>query len=135
MRVAVDTNVLLRFLLADDPTQHRAAVEALEQATAVILPIVALCEVGWVLNRTYGLSRAEIAAMIRGLTSIGNVEYDATEVEASLAMLDAGGDFADGVIARQGRLKRADAFLSFDLKAVKRLNASGEHALVPGARS
>ncbi len=135
MRIAVDTNVLLRFLLADDPIQHRASVETLEQATAVILPLVALCEVGWVLNRTYGLSRAEIAAMLRGLTSIGNVEFDMTEVEAGLAMLDTGGDFADGVIACQGRIKRADAFLSFDLKAVNRLNASGENALVPGARS
>lgn len=135
MRIAVDTNVLLRFLLADDPIQHRASVETLEQATAVILPLVALYEVGWVLNRTYGLSRAEIAAMLRGLTSIGSVEFDVTEVEAGLAMLDAGGDFADGVIACQGRIKRADAFLSFDLKAVNRLNASGENALVPGARS
>jgi predicted nucleic-acid-binding protein len=135
LRIAVDTNVLLRFLLADDLIQHRASVETLEQATAVILPLVALCEVGWVLNRTYDLSRAEIAAMLRGLTSIGNVEFDVTEVEAGLAMLDTGGDFADGVIACQGRIKRADAFLSFDLKAVNRLNASGENALVPGARS
>lgn len=132
MRIAVDTNVLLRFLLAEDATQHKAAVQALEEAKTVITPLVALCEVAWVLSRTYDLTRVEIAAMLRALTGIENVEYDVSEVEAGLAMLDAGGDFADGVIARQGRLRRADMFLSFDLKAIKRLNAFGQPASLPG---
>ncbi|MDZ4363629.1 type II toxin-antitoxin system VapC family toxin [Brevundimonas sp.] len=132
MRIAVDTNVLLRFLLADDPLQHRVAVETLQGATTVITPLVALCEVAWVLNRTYQLPRAEIATMLRALTEIQSVEYDVPEVEAGLAMLDKGGDFADGVIARQGRVRRADVFVSFDRKAVRLLAESGEPARLAG---
>lgn len=132
MRIAVDTNVLLRFLLADEPTQHRAAVQALESAGTVIVPLVALCEVAWVLGRTYNLTRSEIATTLRALTGIESVEHDVAEVEAGLAMLDAGGDFADGVIARQGRLKRADVFISFDRKALRHLNDLGESASLPG---
>jgi len=46
-------------------------------------------------------------------------------VEAGLAMLDAGGDFADGVIAYEGKWLGADTFVSFDEKAVKMLMAQG----------
>jgi len=45
--------------------------------------------------------------------------------EAGLAMLDAGGDFADGVIAFDGQGGGADIFASFDRKAVKLLAAKG----------
>ena len=133
MRVAVDTNVLLRFLLADEPVQHEEAVRILKAAERVIIPIVALCEAAWVLSRTYGLSRSEIGEMVRALTSVDSVEYDVELVEAGLVLLDAGGDFADGVIARQGQLRRSDLFVSFDRKAVKLLQASGMTARTPDA--
>jgi predicted nucleic-acid-binding protein len=46
-------------------------------------------------------------------------------VEAGLALLDAGGDFADGVIAHEGRWLGADCFISFDKKAVKLMETQG----------
>jgi predicted nucleic-acid-binding protein len=49
-------------------------------------------------------------------------------VDAGLAMLDAGGDFADGVIAYEGRWLGAEMFVSFDKKAVEALRAQGEQA-------
>lgn len=131
MRIAVDTNVLIRLLLADDRAQYDIALRTLEKADAVVLPLVALCEVAWVLARTYRLPRADIASMLRKLTRIKAVEYDFDEVEAGLALLDAGGDFADGVIARQARRDGAEVFVSFDRKAVKRLVALGENACLP----
>lgn len=61
-----------------------------------------LCELVWVLRRKYGLPAVEVAAAIRALLAAGNVEVDRPAVAAGLAMLDAGGDFADGVIAYEG---------------------------------
>ena len=131
MRITVDTNVILRLLLGDDPQQEQIAARELDRADNVILPIVALCETAWVLTSRYGLSRAEVADKLRELTAVSHAVSDRDEVEAGLAMLDLGGDFADGVIARQGRSRRAEAFVSFDRKAVKRLVALGENARLP----
>jgi len=48
--------------------------------------------------------------------------------EAGLALLHAGGDFADGVIAYEGNWLGADTFVSFDSKAVKLMEAQGASA-------
>jgi predicted nucleic-acid-binding protein len=45
-------------------------------------------------------------------------------------MLDAGGDFADGVIAYEGRWLGGETFVSFDKKAVEKLSAAGASARV-----
>jgi predicted nucleic-acid-binding protein len=47
-------------------------------------------------------------------------------VEAGLAQLDAGGDFADGTIAFEGNWLGAEIFISFDKKAVRLMEARGE---------
>jgi len=48
--------------------------------------------------------------------------------EAGLTLLEAGGDFADGAIAYEGRWLGADTFVSFDKRAVKLMAAQGEPA-------
>ena len=132
MRLSVDTNVILRLLVRDDVSQTAIAAREMENADAVILSLVVLCETAWVLERTYRFSRTAIAESFRDLITAPNVECDQSEVEAGLAMLDLGGDFADGVVVRQGRSRRAEAFVSFDRRAVKRLVALGENARLPG---
>ena len=57
-----------------------------------------------------------------------NVVMNRPAAEAGLAMLDAGGDFADGVIAYEGSWLGGDTFTSFDRKAVKLIQAQGESA-------
>jgi predicted nucleic-acid-binding protein len=54
-----------------------------------------------------------------------NVVANRLAVEAGLALLDAGGDFADGVIAYEGNWLGAETFVSFDKAAVKLLEAQG----------
>jgi predicted nucleic-acid-binding protein len=49
-------------------------------------------------------------------------------VETGLAVLDQGGDFADGVIAYEGAWLGAQEFVSFDKQAVKLLKAQGKRA-------
>ena len=125
MKIIADTNVLLRVLVEDDPVQARAAVEVLEQADTVAVSLVALCELTWVLHRSYQVSRADIAAAIQQLIETQNVAVNRPAVEAGLAALQAGGDFADGAIAFEGRWLGGETFVSFDQKAVKQLTDQG----------
>jgi predicted nucleic-acid-binding protein len=60
-----------------------------------------------------------------------NVTLNRPAVEAGLAMMDAGGDFADGVIAYEGAWLGGETFLSFDKQAVKLLQAQGQAARTP----
>jgi predicted nucleic-acid-binding protein len=65
---------------------------------------------------------------IRALAAAENVEMNRRAVEAGLAMLDAGGDFADGVIAYEGNWLGGETFVSFDKQAVRILNEQGTAA-------
>ena len=125
MKVTVDTNVLVRAVVRDDKRQAEAAAKLLRSADLLAVAVSSLCELVWVLRRVYGFSATEAAAAIRALIGAGNVAVDRPTVEAGLAMLDAGGDFADGVIAYEGRWLGAETFVSFDKKAVDMLAAAG----------
>lgn len=125
MKIIADTNLLLRAIIGDDATQSRSAMRALRQAEAIVVSQHALCELAWVLDRSYGVSRPDIAAAIRQLRDTRNVVLDTPAVEAGLAVLEAGGDFADGVIAYEGEWLGGETFVSFDKKAVALLSAQG----------
>jgi predicted nucleic-acid-binding protein len=130
MKVTVDTNVLVRAVVGDDKRQAVAAAKLLRNAEILAVAISSLCELVWVLRRAYGFSAAEAAAAIRNLAGAGNVAVDRPTVAAGLTMLDAGGDFADGVIAYEGKWLGAETFVSFDKKAVEMLAAQGVSARV-----
>lgn len=128
MKITADTNVLLRLVLADEEAQGLAAVEAMESASLVAISVHSLCELAWVLERLYKKARPEIAAAIRGVIEAENVVVNRPAVDAGLAVLDAGGDFADGVIAFDGQWLGGETFVSFDKTAVKLLNGQGTAA-------
>lgn len=128
MKVAVDTNVLVRAAVGDDPAQARRAAELLHQAELVAVALPSLCEFVWVLLRVYRFEPADAANAIRALLACANVQADRPAVEAGLAVLEAGGDFADGAIAYEGRWLGADTFVSFDKQAVALLSAQGHAA-------
>jgi predicted nucleic-acid-binding protein len=125
LKVTADTNVLLRAYVADDEQQAEAAVDLLAKADIVAVSLQALCEFAWVLGRQYQTPRADIVAAIRALANTANVVVNRPAVEAGLAVLEAGGDFADGVIAFDGDWLGGETFVSFDRKAVKLLSAQG----------
>lgn len=128
MKIAVDTNVLLRDALQDDPRQSPIASRTLQRAKVLAVPTPALCEFVWVIRRLYKRSPAEISLSIRLLMSGDNVEMDRPAIEAGLEVLDRGGDFADGVIAYQGHSLGAEEFVSFDKQAVSLLKSQGKRA-------
>ena len=125
MKIIADTNLLLRLVLGDDARQNRAAIRIMMQAETVAISQHALCELAWVLDRTYGVSRTHIAATLRQLRDTQKVVLDTPALDAGLAILDAGGDFADGVIAYEGAWLGGETFVSFDKKAVALLSAQG----------
>jgi predicted nucleic-acid-binding protein len=99
LKITADTNVLIRAGVMDDPIQGALAVAALLGAEAVAVTLPSLCEFVWVLTRGYKISSNEVAGAMRKLIDSASVLVDRPAVEAGLAILERGGDFADGVIA------------------------------------
>ena len=128
MKITADTNVLVRAVTGDQAEQSKAAKAALQGAEVVAIPISAMCELVWVLSQGYKHSSNNIAEAIRRLINGANAVVNQPAVEAGMAMLEAGGDFADGVIAYEGNWLGADTFVSFDKRAVKLLEAQGKPA-------
>jgi predicted nucleic-acid-binding protein len=128
VKVAVDTNLLVRAAVRDHPEQADAATRIMARAEVVAIALSSLCEFVWVLRSVYGYGEPRIAEAIRLLLAAENVETNRPAIDAGLAMLDAGGDFADGVIAYEGRWLGAETFVSFDKKAVEMLKRQGESA-------
>ena len=115
----------------DDARQSPAAQQALAQADLVALTLPALCELVWVLSRAYKIGPDAIAEGIRRLADSDNVAVNRPALDAGLALLRTGGDFADGVIDYEGRRLGGETFLSFDQKATKLIQAQGGSAQRP----
>jgi len=128
MKITADTNILLRGAALDDPRQVQLAAKELREAELVAIPLAALCEFVWVLRRGYKRRNSEVAQSIRALISSASVATDYAAVEAGLATLEAGGDFADGAIAHEGAWLGAEEFVSFDKEAVDLLTSQGVRA-------
>ncbi|MDR1214136.1 MAG: type II toxin-antitoxin system VapC family toxin [Propionibacteriaceae bacterium] len=121
MKLTVDTNVLLRMIVADDPGQAALASALFAQADMIAVGLQTLTELVWVLRGSYGVKRDDIATAIRTIMDTEKVVLDRAAVDAGLACLEAGGDFADGIVAHEGAWLGGNTFVSFDKKAVKAL--------------
>lgn len=133
MRITADTNILVRAAVLDDLAQAEQAAALLRDAEFIAVTLPALCEFAWVLGRGYRWAALQVFGFIRTLLDSPNVRVDRPAVEAGLAMLATGGDFADGVIAFDGRRLGGDVFASFDRKAVELVAAQGGHTHLPGS--
>ncbi len=76
MRITVDTNVLVRAAVGDDPVQSLAAAKALQAASLIAATSPALCEFVWVLTRAYKRPVSDISRAIRRLLAADNVAVD-----------------------------------------------------------
>jgi predicted nucleic-acid-binding protein len=128
VKVTVDTIVLVRAVVRDDASQASVAAKLLVDAELIAIALPSLCEFVWVLRRVYGFESTDAAAAIRALLATANVQMNRPAVEAGLLVLEAGGDFADGVIAYEGTWLGGEVFASFDKKAVALLTQQGQSA-------
>ena len=131
VKITADTNVLVRTVVEDDAEQAAAARALLLRASVIAVPVPVFCELARVLKRAYGRVATDVAAAIEAIAQTGTVATDVPAVEAGLAALRAGGDFADGVIAHQGEALGGAVFASFDRQAVARLRSAGAAAAEP----
>ena len=118
VNICVDTNVLLRAIVDDNPKQARIASKLLREADAVHIPLVCICEFAWVLRSRYGFTTPDIYRAISTLLNSSNVFFDQEAAEAGLAAMREGYDFADAVIMHQGYGLGGETFMSFDKDAV-----------------
>jgi predicted nucleic-acid-binding protein len=128
VKVTPDTNVLVRAVVRDDVQQARVAMRLLKAAETVAVTLPCLCEFVWVLRRVYGFGTQDVVSAIEVLLNAGNVQVNRLAVDAGLAVLKAGGDFADGVIAYEGSWLGGETFVSFDKKAVSLIATQGKRA-------
>ncbi|KIQ05566.1 DNA-binding protein [Agrobacterium tumefaciens] len=128
MKISADTNVLARAVLQDDANQGRAASTLLKEASLIAVSLPCLCELVWILRRGAKLSKEDVAVTIRDLLDAGNVVMNRPAVEAGLAILEAGGDFADGIMAYEGNWLGGETFVSFDKQAVELVMQQGQAA-------
>lgn len=127
--ITADTNVLVRAAMMDDPVQSPRAARLLGDAEAIVVTLVVLCEFAWVLGKVYKQDGPTISEAIRRLTAVSKVRTDRAAVEAGLAILEAGGDFADGIIVHTGAAAGGATFASFDRLAIKLAAGIGQQTL------
>lgn len=87
------------------------------------MSVPCLCELVWVLLRVYNIESGDVIHAIRALMASENVEMNRPAAEAGLEVLNAGGNFADGVIAFEGNWLGGETFVPFDKRAVALLSA------------
>lgn len=118
--IGLDTNVLVRYLTQDDPTQTRRANalinDALDRDERCAVGIVVLCEVVWVLRDAYRLDRATIASTLERVLDTAEFVIEERDI-ARRALGDyrrGPGDYADYVIGWRNRQSGCGATATFD---------------------
>ena len=123
--IGLDTNVLVRLLVADDPAQTRKATRFVEQHCTPEAPafinVVVLVELVWVLASAYTYRPVQIAdALERLIAGSDRVTEHHDEVRASLADYRSGrGDFVDILIGHINRTQGCEATATFDRRAAR----------------
>lgn len=111
--MALDTNVLVRLLVNDDPVQALRAAESIDASAACFVPITVVLELEWVLRGAYKLPREAVISAFEGLLAIKQVHLEQEDlVRQALAWHRGGLDFADAL--HLARSEGCGAFLSFD---------------------
>jgi predicted nucleic-acid-binding protein len=112
----LDTNVLVRYLVGDDPVQASRARREIERGERFLVDGVVLCELVWVLESGYGFSRADIAGVLERILATAQFEIEGKDL-ALAALHDfrrSGADFSDCLIGRRNRAAGASETLTFD---------------------
>lgn len=135
--IGLDTNVLVRFLVQDDPEQAAAAtalIGGLTEAEPGYVCREVLVELVWVLDRAYGLGRADIARALDGLLEAQELVIEAADRVALAAdrYRKGGPGFADQMVALAGQGAGCREIATFDRKAagipgMRLLGAASDH--------
>lgn len=121
--IGLDTNVVVRYLVQDDPDQSAMAsalVDELTETDPGYLSLVTVVELYWVLRRAYRVGADRCAELLGGLLDARELRVDRDAiVRAALTASRGGVDFADAVIAELGRIAGCDHTVTFDQRAAR----------------
>lgn len=121
--IGIDTNVLVRHLVQDDPDQAAKAERLIDTCSAEepgFINRVVLCELVWVLESGYGYAREKIAFALEKILRIRQFAIeDSQEAWLSLNAYRSGGDFADALIAAVNLRNGCTHTATFDRKAAR----------------
>jgi len=111
--IAVDTNILVRYLTNDDLNQARLALEILSKQEEIFVAKTVLLEMEWVLRSAYELKRSEIEKSILQILGLPNIVPESPEqIALALQYYQQDMDFADALhLAANSKVKR---FYTFD---------------------
>jgi predicted nucleic-acid-binding protein len=118
--IALDTNVVVRFLVQDDRRQSSRASALISDAvatdTALYITDIVFCETVWVLDSAYGFRRDEVVAALRQLLQARHLRFQSPEqLSGALEAYASGrGDFADYLIREQAEAAGCDEVVTFD---------------------
>jgi len=121
--IALDTNVLVRYVVGDEPRQAAAARRLIESSCSVespgVVSLVVLCELVWVLRQGYGYERSDVALVLRRLLAAQELAPERSELAwQALNLYEEGtADFSDYVIGLCGRDEKAAVTWTFDRRA------------------
>lgn len=95
--LALDTNILARFILADDEAQHAAAATVMG-ASSLFIGVTVLLELSWLLLNTYAYPKGRVLEVLNALVALPNVTVDRrSDVERALGWSAGGLEFADAL--------------------------------------
>jgi predicted nucleic-acid-binding protein len=118
---AIDTNVIVRYLVNDDPGQATRARKLIDN-NDVFAGTTVMLETEWVLRSVYGFSAAECAKALTGFAGLPRVRLeDAAAVAKALTWMEQRLEFADGL--HLAKAEGCDAFISFDQDFARAANA------------
>jgi len=123
--LGLDTNVLVRFLVADDPAQFERAQKLIRRESGngepVFISLLVLLETEWVLRSRYDLNKAAISAALSGLLDSTELRLeDEPSVEEALYFWnDSNTEFADCLIGARHRALGCRATATFDARALR----------------
>jgi predicted nucleic-acid-binding protein len=121
--LAIDTNLVVRYLTGDHPRQS-AKARAVIDGEEVFLSTTVMLETEWVLRSAYHFDTKRVCKALRGFGGLPNVVLeDSGLVAFALDRMDDGMDFADSL--HLGRAASCDAFLTFDQRFVRSAKAMG----------
>jgi predicted nucleic-acid-binding protein len=122
--IGIDTNVLVRHIAQDDSKQSPKATKLIQGLTADspgFVSLVVVVELNWVLDKAYGLSRAEISNALDLLLRSREIVVERADVviQAVRAFRGSNADLPDCLIVALSKASGADGVMTFDAKAAK----------------
>ncbi len=121
--IGLDTNVVVRYLVQDDPDQSPVASALIDELTETdpgYLSLVTMVEVYWVLRRAYKVGADRSSELLQGLLDARELRVDRDAVvRAALTASRGHLDFVDAIIAELGRAAGCEHTVTFDRRAAR----------------